>query len=135
MLRCRNISLLGVISPRLFALAHYVAFVNSPAGVCNVRSHQMFAGKLVSPASQPAIRRVAPCQTHTDWPSAENQLTYDLLAVIHIPLLLSPHPLGNSVAQGLAAVPNLSPSPFFPLWIKAKHAADISSIPLHKPAI
>lgn len=105
MLQCRNISLLGVISPRLFALAHYVAFVNSPAGICNVRSRQMFAGKLVSPVSQPAIRRVALCQTHTDWPSAENQLTYDLLAVIHIPLLLSPNPLGNSVAPGTRCCP------------------------------
>lgn len=71
--------------PVLFTLAHYVAFVNSPAGICGVRSHQMFPGKLVSPVSQTAIRRVALCQTRTDWPSAENQLTYDLLAVIHIP--------------------------------------------------
>lgn len=43
----------------------------------------------MSPQSKPAIRRVALCQTHTDCSSAQNQLTCDLLAIIHILLPLS----------------------------------------------
>lgn len=50
----------------------------------------MFSGAHVSLVSRPAIPRVALCQTRTDRPSAQNKLTYDLLAVILIPLPLCP---------------------------------------------
>lgn len=64
------------------------------ACVCNISEHQKCSGERVSLVSQCAILRVALCQTHTDWPSAQNRLTYDLLAVILTPLPLSHHPLG-----------------------------------------
>lgn len=74
----------------------------------------MFSGEPVSLVSPSAIRRVALCQTRTDWPSAQNQLTYDLLADIHIPLPLFRHPLGIWRLCGpreLATVPILPRSP------------------------
>lgn len=81
--------------------------------------------------SQPAIHRVARCQTHKDWPSAQNQLTYDLLAVGLISLPLSHNPLGISVAPGAQYCSKLDPIPipllssFFFFLIEARIAADL----------
>lgn len=79
------------------------------ARIGNISGHQMFSGERVSAC------RVAPRQTHSDWPSAQNQLTDDLLAVILFPLPLSHNPLGIWHLCGprvFASVPNLPRPPF-----------------------
>lgn len=52
---------------------------SSAAYISNVYRHQMVSRKLVSLVSQPAILRVSLCEAHTDWPSAQNQLTASLI--------------------------------------------------------
>lgn len=52
---------------------------SSAAYISNVYGHQMVSCKLVSLVSQPAILRVSLCEVHTDWLSAQNQLTASLI--------------------------------------------------------
>lgn len=65
---------------------------SSAAYISNVYGHQMVSCKLVSLVSQPAILRVSLCEAHTDWLSAQNQLTASL--IIFGPSSTFPPPLG-----------------------------------------
>lgn len=65
---------------------------SSAAYISNVYGHQMVSCKLVSLVSQPAILRVSLCEVHTDWLSAQNQLTASL--IIFGPSSTFPPPLG-----------------------------------------
>lgn len=96
---------------------------SSAAYISNVYGHQMVSCKLVSLVSQPAILRVSLCEAHTDWPSAQNQLTASL--IIFGPSSTFPPPLGIC---GL--VPNLPRYHLFFFFFSALTVC--LSVPLHR---
>lgn len=101
----------------------------SAAYISNVYRHQMVSCKLVSLVSQPAILRVSLCEAHTDWPSAQNQLTASL--IIFGPSSTFP-PHTHTHTLGICGlVPNLPWYHLF-LFIFFPALTVCLSVPLHR---